>query len=228
MVADVAHELRTPLSVMQANLEAMQDGILPTDAEQLASLHEETLLLSRLVADLRLLSLAEAGQLKLELVDNDLGELVSRAAERLRPAAAAKGVDLTSQLTPDVPRAQVDADRFSQMVGNLVDNALRHTPSGGRIELTVGWADEAGRGGRRPFVAVTDTGSGIPPADLPYVFDRFYRGDKSRARASGGSGLGLAIVRQLAEAHRGEVLAESPVFHRSDGSGFGARIVMMF
>jgi len=227
MVADVAHELRTPLSVMQANLEAMQDGILPTDTEQLASLHEETLLLSRLVADLRLLSLVEAGQLKLELAENDLGELVSRAAERLRPAAEAKGVDLTIEFTPDSPRVRVDVDRFTQMIGNLVDNALRYTPQAGRIVLAVGWSGEAGQG-RRPMVAVTDTGSGIAPEDLPHVFDRFYRGDKSRARASGGSGLGLAIVRQLAEAHQGQVWAESPLFHTPDGRGFGTRIVVMF
>jgi len=227
MVADVAHELRTPLSVMQANLEAMQDGILPTDAEQLASLHEETLLLSRLVADLRLLSLAEAGQLKLELTESELGELVSRAAERQRPAATAKGVDLVTEIAADAPRVPVDVDRFTQMVGNLVDNALRYTPQGGRIELAVGWSGEAGRG-RRPIVTVTDTGSGIAPEDLPHVFDRFYRGDKSRTRASGGSGLGLAIVRQLVEAQHGKVWAESPVFHASDDRGFGTRIVIMF
>jgi len=227
LVADVAHELRTPLSVLQANLEAMQDGILPTDAEQLASLHEETLLLGRLVADLRLLSLAEAGQLKLELVQADLGDLVRRAAERLRPAATAKGVDLVTQITPDSPRVKLDIDRFTQMLGNLVDNALRYTPGGGRIVLAVGWGGEPGKA-HRPTVTVTDTGSGIPPDDLPHVFDRFYRGDKSRARASGGSGLGLAIVRQLVEAHHGTVRAESPVFHAADGSGFGTRIVVMF
>lgn len=227
MVADVAHELRTPLSVMQANLEAMQDGILPTDAEQLASLHEETLLLSRLVADLRLLSLAEAGQLKLELVDTDLGELVRRAAERLRPAADAKGVSLDIEISQDLPHVRVDVDRFTQVIGNLVDNALRYTPQGGRIELAVGWSRQAGEE-RRPIVAITDTGRGIAADDLPHVFDRFYRGDKSRARASGGSGLGLAIVKQLVEAQHGKVRAESPVFHAPDGSGFGTRIVLVF
>ncbi len=227
MVADVAHELRTPLSVIQANLEAMQDGILPTDAEQLASLHEEALLLSRLVADLRLLSLAEAGQLKLELVEADLGELVRRAAERLRPAADAKGVALMVEVPTELPRVRADADRFTQMIGNLVDNALRYTPSGGRIVLTVGRGGEPGKA-RTPTVTVTDTGGGILPEDLPHVFDRFYRGDRSRARASGGSGLGLAIVKQLAEAHQGKVRAESPIFHAADGSGFGTRIVVTF
>lgn len=227
LVADIAHELRTPLSVMQANLEAMQDGILPTDVEQLASLHEETLLLSRLVADLRLLSVVEAGQLKLEWAESDLGELMSRAAERLRPAAAAKGVDLITEIAPDASRVWVDSDRFTQMIGNLVDNALRYTPQGGQIELAVGWSSKPGQE-RRPIITITDTGSGIAPEDLPHVFDRFYRGDKSRSRASGGSGLGLAIVKQLAEAHRGKVWAESPIFHAPNGNGFGTRIVMLF
>ena len=227
MVADVAHELRTPLSVIQANVEAMQDGILPADAEQLASLHEETLLLNRLVADLRLLSLAEAGQLKLELTESDLGELVSRAAERLRPTAEAKGVALVVEVTPDLPRVRVDADRFTKMIGNLVDNALCYTPALGRIVVAVGWGAGSGKTST-PTVTVTDTGSGIAPEDLSHVFDRFYRGDKSRARASGGSGLGLAIVRQLAESHQGKVWAESPVFHAPDGSGFGTRIVVIF
>lgn len=227
MVADIAHELRTPLSVLQANLEAMQDGILPVNDEQLASLHEETVLLSRLVADLRLLSLAEAGQLKLDRVETDLGELVRRAAERLRPAAEARGIALAVEIVPDAPRIQADADRLVQVIGNLMDNALRHTPAGGRIVLAVGWA--AGPGpARRPIVSVTDTGPGIAAEDLPYIFDRFYRGDKSRARASGGSGLGLAIVKQLVEAHGGRVWAESPAFPAPDGHGFGTRIVMMF
>jgi len=216
MVADVAHELRTPLSVLQANLEAMQDGVLPVDAAQLASLHEETTLLARLVADLRLLSLAEAGQLKLELREADLRELIGRAAERLQPAAEAKAVALEIDTAPDLPKVRVDADRFTQMIGNLVDNALRYTPGGGRITLTAGWGGVSAPP-RRPTVTVIDTGSGILPDDLPHVFDRFYRGDKSRTRASGGSGLGLAIVKQLAEAHGGRVWAESPIFHASDG-----------
>jgi signal transduction histidine kinase len=227
MVADVAHELRTPLSVMQANLEAMQDGILPTDTEQLVSLHEETLLLSRLVADLRLLSLAEAGQLELELAEADLGELVRRAAERLRPAAEAKGVALEVEVAPELPQVRVDTDRFTQMIGNLVDNAVRFTTGGGRVAVAVGWGSRADQA-RGPTVSVTDTGIGIAPEDLPHVFDRFYRGDKSRARASGGSGLGLAIVKQLAEAHEARVWAESPILYSADGHGFGTRIVIMF
>ncbi len=230
MVADVAHELRTPLSVIQANLEAMQDGILPTDAEQLASLHEETLLLGRLVADLRLLSLAEAGQLKLERAEMDLGELIRKAIERMRPAAQAKGINLHIDVPPTAP-VLADADRLYQVIGNLVDNALRHTPAGGAVTIHASLAasDRAGvplpPAGRRPYlVTVTDTGAGIPPEDLPHVFDRFYRADKSRTRSSGGSGLGLAIVKHLVEAHGGRVWAESPVHHSATGIGYGARV----
>ena len=229
MVADVAHELRTPLSVMQANLEAMQDGILPTDAEQLASLHEETLFLGRLVADLRLLSLAETGQLKLELVEADLGELVSKAVERMRPTAQAKGINLQTDLPPASP-VLADADRLNQVIGNLVDNALRYTPAGGAITIQVGLTapDRADTpllsAGRTLYlVTVTDSGAGIPPADLPHVFDRFYRADKSRTRSSGGSGLGLAIVRYLVEAHGGRVWAESPMHQMTGDPGYGTR-----
>jgi signal transduction histidine kinase len=216
---------------MQANLEAMQDGVLPTDAEQLASLHEETLLLSRLVADLRLLSLAEAGQLKLELAEADLSELVSKAVERMRPTAQVKGINLQLDVPPAAP-VLADADRLNQVIGNLVDNALRYTPAGGVVTIQVSLAgpDRADAplpaAGRKSYlVTVTDTGAGIPPADLPHVFDRFYRADKSRARVSGGSGLGLAIVKQLVEAHGGKVWAESPAFCPPDGLGYGTRIV---
>jgi signal transduction histidine kinase len=242
LVADIAHELRTPLSVIQANLEAMQDGVLPVDAEQIASLREETLLLSRLVADLRLLSLAEAGQLKLDLAAADLGDLVQRAVDRLRPEAEARGIALVAEVAAGLSPVPVDASRFNQIVGNLVDNALRYTPRGGRIVVATGLVNPS-TGGLRlqgafgpaapegsqapaptPAVTVTDTGSGIAPEDLPHVFDRFYRADKSRSRAGGGSGLGLAIVKQLVEAHGGRVWAESPVHLAAGDKGCGTRI----
>jgi signal transduction histidine kinase len=229
MVGDVAHELRTPLSVIQANLEAMQDGILPTDAEQLASLHEETLLLSRLVADLRLLSLAEAGHLRLERAETDLGELIGKAVERMRPAAQVKGIDLQTDLPP-AALVLADADRLNQVISNLVDNAVRYTPARGTINIQANLAvpERADphllpTGGKSYLVTVTDTGPGILPEDLPHVFDRFYRADKSRARSSGGSGLGLAIVKHLVEAHGGRVWVESPI-HQADGDkGYGTR-----
>jgi signal transduction histidine kinase len=230
MVADVAHELRTPLSVIQANVEAMQDGVLPADAEQLASLHEETLLLSRLVADLRLISLAEAGQLRLERTRLDLSEHLRKAAERMHPTAQAKEITLNTDLLPAAP-VFADADRLNQIIGNLMENALRHTPTGGTVTLQVTLAgpDLAGDptlhgGGASYLVTVTDTGAGIPPEDLPHVFDRFYRADKSRTRATGGSGLGLAIVRRLVEAHGGQIWADSPVYLTDDDGSSGTRV----
>ena len=212
MTADIAHELRTPLSVMQANLEAMADGLLPVDAQEIASLHDETLLLTRLVSDLRLLSLAEAGQLKLERVPTDLGELVRRVIEPLHVQSENSDIDLTVEIAPDIPTVAVDADRIAQVLVNLVHNALRYTPAGGRITVrTVSHRedDSEAKTGPAAQVEVVDTGSGIAADELPFVFDRFHRADKSRSRASGGSGMGLAIARQLVEAHGGRIWAKS-------------------
>jgi signal transduction histidine kinase len=229
MVADVAHELRTPLSVMQANLEAMQDGILPLDAEQIASLHEETVLLSRLVADLRLLSLAEAGQLNLERAEADPEDLIRKATERLYRNAEERRVALNVETEAALPAVSVDQDRINQVVGNLVSNALRYTPAGGTVTVQAKPDVNDASGLARlevpaVLVSVTDTGTGIPAADLSHVFDRFYRADRSRTRASGGSGLGLAIVKHLVEAHGGRVWIESPVFYANEGQGYGTRV----
>ncbi len=221
LVADVAHELRTPLAVMQANLEGMQDGVIPNDVEQLASLHEQVLHLGRLVGDLRLLSLVEAGELSLERHPADLGAIATRAADQFQPRAAQKRVDLQVNVGKDISQIAVDADRINQALNNLLENALRYTPEGGRIEI--GAAEEPGHPVQvRLWVA--DSGPGIVPEDLPYVFDRFYRGDKSRSRASGGSGLGLAIVKQLVEAHGGWVSATSPIAPAGERGGPGTRI----
>lgn len=204
LMADVAHELRTPLTVIQGNLEAMLDGVLPTNPQEIATLRDETALLARLVTDLRLLSLAEAGQLKLDRVKIDPAELVARAVEPFHLQAQSSQIELAMEIAPNLPSVHVDADRIAQVIRNLLSNALRHTPSGGRVTVTCGKEKP-----HNLLITVADNGEGIPSDDLPYVFDRFYRADKSRSRASGGSGIGLAIVKQLVEAHGGKVWAES-------------------
>ena len=204
LIADVAHELRTPLTVIQGNLEAMLDGVLPASPQEIATLRDETALLARLVSDLRLLSLAEAGQLKLERVEIDPTELIAQAVEPFRLQAQSSQIELTLEIASNLPFINVDADRIAQVIRNLLNNALRHTPAGGRITLTCRKETT-----QSLLITVTDTGEGIPPDDLPFVFDRFYRADKSRSRASGGSGIGLAIANQLVEVHGGKVWVES-------------------
>ncbi len=204
LVADIAHELRTPLTVIQGNLRAILDGVFPLEAQEIATIYDETRLLSRLVNDLRELAQAEAGQLNLERRPVDAAELIQAAVSSFGPVASDRGIHLEAELPPDLPQAHADPDRISQVLRNLVANALRHTPKGGRVTI----AAEAGPTG---FITirVRDTGSGIAPEDLPYVFERFWRADRSRARDSGGAGLGLAIARHLVEAHGGEIGVES-------------------
>ena len=204
MIADVAHELRTPLTVIQGNLEAMLDGVLPTSPQEIATLRDETALLTRLVADLRLLSLAESGQLKLERVETNIIELITHAVEPFRLQAQSSKVDLNLELASSLPPIVLDVDRITQVIRNLLSNALRHTSTGGQVTVTCKHVTS-----QQLLITVSDTGEGISPDDLPYVFDRFYRADKSRSRISGGSGIGLAIVKQLVEAHGGTVWVES-------------------
>ena len=203
MVVDVAHELRTPLTNIRGYLEAIQDGVMQADASVIASLHEEAVLLSRLVDDLQELSLAEAGQLRLERVPVAIADAIGRAAEALRPRTAAKGVALQVHLPDELPPVEVDPRRIGQVLRNLLDNAVTHTPSGGRVTVS------AGENGPWVEVRVEDTGTGIAAEDLPYIFERFYRADKSRSRATGGTGLGLSIAKKLVEAHGGRIWAES-------------------
>jgi signal transduction histidine kinase len=181
------------------------DGVLPLDAEQVGEVHQETLLLARLVDDLRLLSLAETGQLKLERKPTDLAALMRDVLGQFDAQAQGKQVTLELHAPDSLQSVSVDADRIAQVLHNLIANALRYTLSSGRV--TVGAQVVNGV----LNVSVTDTGSGIALDDLPHVFDRFYRADKSRARASGGTGLGLTIVKQLVEAHGGKVWVESEV-----------------
>ncbi len=207
MIADIAHELRTPLTVVQANLEGMLDGVIPCDESHLAILHEESLLLNRLISDLRLLSVAEAGELVLEKQSD--GSLpvfypvcwINSNRLRLRRRSS-----LEYHQDSELPAVLIDPDRIAQVVTNLIANALNYTPEKGSITLK---ATNAGY--MRSIFRSAITGPGIPAEDLPLVFERFYRVDRSRDRKSGGSGLGLAITRQLVEAHGGRIKAESPV-----------------
>lgn len=203
MTADIAHELRTPLSVIRGQVEAIQDGIFPADATHLAPIHEEILLLNRLIEDLRTLALADAGQLALQKAAVDPGALVKRAAAKFAPLAAERDIALQVELAPSLPHVVVDSHRIEQVLTNLLANALRHTPPQGVVTLRAE-ADQ-----RRLQIEVADTGPGIPDEDMPHLFDRFWRGDKSRARDRGGAGLGLAIARQLVEAHGGTIGVEN-------------------
>jgi len=200
--ADVAHELRTPLTIIQGHLEALADGIFPADAEVLDPALEQARLLARLVEDLRTLSLAEAGQLALNPVPTSVGGWVSGVVAGFRALAADRDVSLGVEIADDLPPVRVDAGRMAQVLGNLLDNALRHTPEGGQVAV------RAARGDGGVVVSVSDTGPGVPPDHLPHLFDRFWRGDPSRSRRTGGSGLGLAIARRIVEAHGGRIWAE--------------------
>ena len=201
MVADIAHELRTPLTVLKGDLESLQDGLLEAKPEVFGRLVEEVDLLERLVQDLRLISLVEAGQLSLSLRTVALDELIGNALASFQNKADTKQITLESQLQSI--QLQADPERIKQVLYNLLENALRYTPNGGTIRVSLTqqqtWA----------VLAITDSGPGLAPEHLPHLFDRFYRADDSRARESGGSGLGLAIVKGLVQAHRGTVQASN-------------------
>lgn len=236
MVADIAHELRTPLSVVQGNLQAMLDGIYPLEKSEIATIYGETRVLSRLIQDLHELAQAEAGSLPLALQHLDVIDVVTHMANLFRPLAEERGIRLLTRMPPgDAPPllAVGDADRVQQILYNLIGNGLRHTPTDGTLYL---WAKGMGpkglvegkkEGKEKEFSSddyakyvrfgITDSGPGIPPQDLPHIFDRFYRGDTSRTRAempepdryTSEAGLGLAIVKALVEAQGGRVGVES-------------------
>jgi signal transduction histidine kinase len=244
LVADIAHELGTPLSILQANLEGMLDGVVDIAPDRVAALHTQVRLLARLVDDLRDLSLAHAGRLMLHREPTDLSALVADAVAAVLPRAAEKEIEVRTRLASGLPLVPADRDRITQVAHNLLDNALRHTPSGGTVTVGLDAVDEGRRVAEasatvpeaaRPAAAgaaqtraaetdaarihltVTDTGPGIPPNELDRIFDRFYRLDASRARTSGGTGLGLAIVKTLVEAHGGRVWVTS---RAGEGSTF--------
>jgi signal transduction histidine kinase len=201
MVADISHELRTPLSNMQGYVEAMQEGVLAPDPEVLGRLHGLVGQLTRLVEDLRVLALAEAGALPLTLQPVALNTMVRTAVEAFEPRAAAAGVELSMEMDDD-SEVLADRDRITQVLGNLLDNAVTHTPNGGAVVVVI-----RSTGGRAATVSVSDSGRGMSPEDLSRVFDRFYRADPSRTRETGGSGLGLTISRHIVEAHGGTIRA---------------------
>lgn len=231
LTADVAHELRTPLQIIQGNLEGLVDGVYEPTPEHLQATLGEARLLARLVEDLRVLSQAEAGQLPMEWEPVDVGELLADVATSFSGQAQSAGVQVSVTISGrwqlfDVPVDPIlddsagsspaadtsgppllvrgDYGRLEQVLGNLVANALRYTPAGGSIRLA---ADAAGAGVR---ITVADTGEGIPAADLPFIFDRFWRSDRARTHVSGaGSGLGLAIARQLIQGHGGTIAVAS-------------------
>lgn len=202
MVADIAHELRTPLTNVQGYLEALRDGVIEPNAETLRSLSEEATLLARLVDDLQELSLAEAGELKLNCQAEDIAELIKQTVVAMQAQAKAKGISVTVDL-PELPLGNIDSRRISQVLRNLLENAVAHTAKRGAIAVTAQQKD------KWIEISVTDDGEGIPAKDLPNIFERLYRVDKSRARATGGSGLGLTIAKRLVEAHGGSISAQS-------------------
>ena len=203
MTADIAHELRTPLAVQLAHLEALQDGIYPLAKENLLPILEQNQMLNHLVEDLRTLTLADAGQLKLDLVKTDLQSLVMREVERFKPQASARQIELHFSSSADCPAIVVDPARIEQILNNLISNALRYTPDSGKIEIALKVDGDKLR------ITIHDNGPGISEEALPYVFERFYRADRSRSRSEGGSGLGLAIALQIALLHGGTLTASN-------------------
>ena len=215
LLSDVAHELRTPLATVEGYVEALADGVLVPNDEIWGTLLTETRRLGRLVDDLQKVSRAEERQLDLRVVKTQPAELVQLAVSAAAPAYEAKGVELRMSVHAHLPVVAVDRDRIGEVLANLLENALRHTLAGGQVEVT------AARSGDRVELAVSDTGAGIAPEQLERVFERFFRADPARSRASGGSGIGLAIARAIVEAHGGRIHAES------DGVGRGTRFVVV-
>lgn len=207
MVADVAHELRTPLTNIRGYVEAMQDGVLEADEATIQNIHQQTMHLSNLIEDLRLLAETEAADFQLDLAPASLSEVVARSVDAFHPQAQAKGITITFAPGPDraTPERQVNMDRtrIEQVMSNLLQNAIAHTPAEGRVDVSIEESEEA------VSVTVADTGEGIHSDELPHVFDRLYRVDPSRTRSTGGAGLGLTIAKQLVEAHAGAIRVES-------------------
>lgn len=215
LLADVAHELRTPLATVESYVEALSDGVLAADDENWGVIRAETSRLNRLVDDLQKVSRAQAHQLDLHLSPVPAGTLVSDAVKAAEPAYAAKGVGLKAHIEPRVPAIEADSERIAEVLANLLTNALQHTPPAGTVSVS------ALQRGEQLEISVADDGEGIAPEHVDRVFERFYRVDPARSRASGGTGIGLAIVRAIVEAHGGTVTATSP------GTGSGTTVTLL-
>ncbi len=217
LIAWVGHDLQTPLASIRAILEALADGIVDDPASvqrYLQTAQRDVRSLSLLIDDLFQMAQIDAGGLKLDLTPNSLSDLISDTLESFSALAGRQGVTLEGSVSPEVDPVCMDAPRIGRVLNNLVGNAIRHTPAGGRVQL------RARRNGPRVEVSVIDSGEGIRPEDIPHIFERFYRGEKSRSRATGGSGLGLAIARGIIEAHGGEIRLE-------DNPGGGTRFIFL-
>jgi two-component system sensor histidine kinase BaeS len=202
MVADISHELRNPLATLRGQIELMQDGKIPCDRESVDSLMDDVLMLTRIVEDLRQLSQADSGQMEFELRPVDPAQIVRDVTARFEREAASRGVGLLTS-AEDLPPVNADPGRLAQVLGNLVANSMKHTPAGGTISIAARQSIGAVR------FSVEDTGGGVSGEELPFIFDRFYRTDKSRARATGGAGLGLSIAKSFVIWMGGTVWAES-------------------
>jgi two-component system OmpR family sensor kinase/two-component system sensor histidine kinase BaeS len=217
LTADIAHELRTPLHIIQGNLEGILDGVYQPTPEHIDNTLDETRLLTRLVNDLQTLSLAETGQLTLHPTRFLLADLIDDLTSSFSSQAASLGIDLKTSITDQKQELTADYDRLNQVLSNLISNALRHTPGGGMVLILAESLPKESQPGKFAVrITIRDTGSGIPAEDLPFVFDRFWRGDRSRSERTH-SGLGLAIAKQLIRAHGGTIAAQSVV---GTGSSF--------
>lgn len=214
LIADVAHELRTPLSTLDGYLEGLADGVIAPDAATWTTLRAQTRRLSRLAEDLALVSRAEEGRLQVRPVATDAAQLVLGALEAARPAAVSHGISLSGTCRPDEIIVRADPERIQQVLGNLLDNALQHTPAGGSVEVVADQTPTAVR------IAVIDSGEGIPPSELERIFARFHRLDPSRKGANRGSGIGLTVARALVAEHGGQLTASSA------GPGQGSRFTI--
>ena len=203
LIGDVSHELRTPLTTIKGSMEGLLDGVLPATPETFENIHREASRLERLVSDLQELSRVESGAVTLVLSPPEISALIGSVTKHLKPQFSEKKVSLELEISDSLPLVNADQDRLSQVLINLLGNALQYTPEEGKVSLSVHRDEDS------IIIRITDTGIGIPPEHLPHLFTRFYRFDKSRSRAGGGSGIGLTIAKSIVESHGGRIWVES-------------------